>query len=786
MGWLENGTRIALFLIINYKFSPIKMPKHLKNHIKLRRFLTGIVCLFFMPCTLYCNELWAETHLKTAPTITNDPLRQKIASLQKELNSSPADEKQKAFELASLLHKLLPLVEKDQDELARIHYLLGEAYLKARYLPEATTYLRLAATRFPDSPWGQKALLMLMRNDKLLGDAKGGHDFYKKLIRQFPNTLVGKTAWIILANKAVDAGNINEVAIEMQRLEDSSPDIGLSVPKFLDLKAKVLAAKGKEAEAREKWMHYINLTQSADEAAETLFNIGDSYKREKKFQDAIKCYLLLNQKYPDSLYAILAKGRIIEIEKEAGAMNVLLETGPRLARLHLEKTSVKEQIFSEIIQKAPNLPIAKDSLVDYMSLKLDKGDYIDILKMVGESTTLKGYETDSVFIKNVSNIAAKAMDAILGDGDIKKISEALSVCKKFIAENRKQNPFWPAMSDITKKIWSKLIDMRMAQGDFPGVIDETKAFVVTLPDGNEINHIKEIGKNALLNLDKYLMAEKRPLTLLNYHFSMINGLEWLSSPEHLFYVGLAWDKLDCPDAAMRAFYQAWKANPNGLDILLAWAETAVKSKDMESAMAISEIIEAKYPKAQGQNPKILWLKAVIAKSKKDWAGVMQTIQSAPKSKLPADIGQEIRIMLFEADIHLGQWAEASSIWKDIKDGLTDREKASFLIEWGDTAYKQRHYAQAQEVYNQLKALKPEDPSYSFRLALAEYHTGAVEKALKDMDAISKKPQDLWSDAAKAFIEVENFLSGPAKEFISKQTAAEERLGASSDAKKEAR
>jgi tetratricopeptide (TPR) repeat protein len=764
------------------------MPRHLKIIIKLERLLACLLFLLFMPCTLLYNEAWAGTPLKETgnAATTGDPLRQRIASIQKELASLSAGQKQKAFELASLLRKLLPRVGNDQNELARINYLLGDAYLKAGYSPEATTYLRLTARQFPDSPWGQQALLTLMRNAELSGGEKGGHDFYNELIRQFPNTLVGKTAWITLANKAVDAGNINEVAIEMARLEDSNPDIGLSVPKFLDLKARVLAAKGKEAEAREEWMRYLNLAQSPDQAAEALFNIGDSYRREKKLQDAARCYLLLNDRYPDSLDAILAKGRIIEIAKGTGAMEIPLNTWPRLARLHLEKAAVKERIFSEIIQKAPNLPIARDSMIDYMSLRFEHGDYNNILGMIGESARLEGYETDGAFVKNVSEMAVKAQDALLGQADIKKISEALSICRKFLAENNRQGPFWPVMSGITQRIWNRLIDMRMAQGDFAGVVDEAKAFAGILPDGDETNHAKEMGRSALLALDKALIGGNRPLTLLNYHFSTINGVGWLSSPEHLFYVGLAWDKINCPDAAMRAFYQAWEAGPsNGLDLLLVWAETAVRSKDMESAKAISSIIEAKYPKAQGQNPKILWLRAAIARSEKDWTGVVQTAQKATGSELPADLKKGIKAMLFEADLHLGKWAEASSMWKDMKGGLTDREKVSFLTEWGDMAFEQRCYAQAQEVYSQLKALEPEEPSCSFRLSLAEYYAGMIDKALKDMDAVSKGPQGMWADAAKAVMEVEKFFSGPAGEFLAKQAVAE-KTTASLNNKKETR
>ncbi|MGQ9499414.1 MAG: tetratricopeptide repeat protein, partial [Dissulfurimicrobium sp.] len=749
----------------------IKMPRHLKTIIKLQRLLAYLLCLFFMPCALLYNEAWAEIPLKETgnAATTDDPLRQRIASLQKELASLPTGQKQKAFELASLLRKLLSSVGNDQNELARINYLLGEAYLKAGYSPEATTYLRLTAKQFPDSPWGQQALLTLMKNAELSGGEKDGHDFYNELIRQFPNTLVGKTAWITLANKAVDAGNINEVAIEMARLEDAYPDIGLSVPKFLDLKAKVLAAKGKEAEAREEWMRYLNLVQSPDEAANALFNIGNSYRREQKFQEAVIYYLLLNDRYPDSLDALLAKGRIIEIENGPRAMDILLNAWPKLARLHLEKTAVKERIFSEIIQRVPNLPIARDSMIDYMSLKFEHGDYNNILGMIGESTKLKGYETDSAFVKNVSEMAIKAQDALLGGADIKKISEALSICRKFLAENNRRGPFWPLMSAITQKIWNRLIDMRMAQGDFPGVIDDAKAFAGILPDGDETNHAKEMGRSALLSLDKALIDGKRPLTLLNYHFSTINGVDWLSSPEHLFYVGLAWDRIDCPDAAMRAFYQAWKAGPsNGLELLLVWAEIAIRSKDMESANAISNIIEARYSKTQGQNPKILWLRAAIARSERNWAGVVQTAQKAMGSEMPTDLKKKMKAMLFEANLHLGQWAEASSIWKDMKENLTDREKVSFLTEWGDMAFKQRRYTQAQEIYNQLKALEPEEPFCSFRLSLAEYYAGMIDKALKDMDAVSKGPQGLLADAAKAIMEVENFFSGPDGEFLAKQ------------------
>ena len=237
---------------------------------------------------------------------------------------------------------------------------------------------------------------------------------------------------------------------------------------------------------------------------------------------------------------------------------------------------------------------------------------------------------------------------------------------------------------------------------------------------------------------------------------------------------------------MRAFYQAWEKGPsNGLDLLLAWAETAVRAKDMGSAKAISGIIDARYSKAQGQNPRILWLRAEIAASERDWTGVVQAAQKALVSELPSDMKQGMKAMLFEAALHLGQWGDASSIWKDMKGGLTDSKKASFLTDWGDMAFKEGSYAQAQEVYGQLKALEPQEPSCSFRLALAEYHAGMIDKSLKDMDAVSKGPQGLWADAAKAVMEVENFLSGPAGGFFAKQTA-DEKTAASLNNKKETR
>ncbi|UKL13762.1 tetratricopeptide repeat protein [Dissulfurimicrobium hydrothermale] len=742
----------------------------------MHRVLTGLLCLVFSvtvcPCRVCAASPEKDVSAQGSPSDLGR-VRARIKALQEEIESSPVSDRHKAFELVSLLRKILPAVANDPVEFAETNCLLGEAYFKAGYLPEAVTYLKTTAKRFPDSPWGQKALLILMKNSKLLNIKKDENDYYKELIRQFPDTLVGKTAWIALAVKAVEGGNINEVSVEMARLEDADPDIGLSVPKFLDLKAKVLAAKGKEAEARATWMRYLNLVQSPDQDAEALYNIAESYRREKRLLDAVRIYLLLNKRYPDSLESVFAKYRVMEIEKGTGALNILLMAGPRIARLGLDKYPVKEQILSTIIREAPGLPIAKEAMIDYMSLKVENGRYLDVLKMVADASRLGG---DDAFVKAVSKEVSMAADAILAKADVSGLKGGLDAARGFLDGNDKQSPFWPVMSDIAQRVWAGLIDQYMAKDEFVEAVGEAKAFVKIFPDGLGVGHVKEAGAKAVLALDKAFFDAHRPLALLNYHFSSINGSDWLSTSEHLIYVGLAWDSLGCPEAAMRAFYQAWKAGPsNGHRLFLAWARTAVDSGDMESAEAVYAVMEARYPKRLEQDQDALWIRSAIAQSKGDWNLVWRMAKKAIGLGPSAHMMQALETMLFRADIHLGRWDEASSLWQGIKGRLSGVEKARFLTEWGDEAFGRGDYTQARAIYSELTTLEPNDPSCTFRLAVAEYRAGMTDAAMKRLGEVSKG-KGQWAEAAAAVLGADDLLNGPAKHLFHTKKDAQRGTG----------
>ena len=740
------------------------MSGYLKTIITLRQVPIRFLALFLLPFLLCGQARGAVSPDKPAAkpakqVLAPDPLRQRIDALEKDLASAkPGDVSKKAFELTSLLRKFLMQIHNDPVALARTYYQLGDAYFKAGYMPEAVTYLRLAAKQSPNSQWAQKAVLTLLRNTELSG-MMGGDDFYKELIRQFPDTLVGKTAWISLAMKAVAAGNIKEVSMEMERLEAASPDISLSVPKFLDLKARLLAAKGDEKGARRVWMHYINLTQSPDQIADTLFEIAESYRRDKKMPDAAKYYSLLINNHPGSLDALFAKYRLLQIEKEAGPMFMLFSLGPKQA---FKKTSSRQELLPEIIRKAPNLPIAKEAILDSMSFKLGQGDYLGVLRLIGQSTKLGGI--DDAFVQSVSAIAGKALDGLFAGGvkpGVGRLNEALSIGRRFIAENTRKVLLWPCMSGITQKIWIRLIEVYIARGDFPQAVDEAKGFCGIFPDGDEADHAKALGRAAVVSYDKVLINGNRPIDLLNYHFARLNGISWLSSPEHLFDMGLAWRSVDCPQAAMRSFYKAWEQGPqDGLQVLLTWGDTAADSGDVRSVGAILGIIKDKYPKGVEQNPRVLLLMARLLQSEQGWAGMKQTAQKALALDIPNAMRLDFQTMLLNACVHTGDWSGASSAWKNLQTSLTDKQKEALLKEWGDTALDRKDYVQARGAYSLLSAIDPNDPSCSWRLAIAEFHSGMTAEAAKGLEAVSKQSDPFWAEAAKAVLDADSILAGP--------------------------
>jgi tetratricopeptide (TPR) repeat protein len=648
----------------------------------------------------------------------------------------------------------------DAQQTAQAYYLLGEAYSKVSYIPEALAHWRIVVKEFPESPWASEALTAMLLQWERSGDSGEFEQFNRELIRQYPDSNAAKTAWVILAIETVDSGDIDQLRKNVADLDATKPNLYIDVPRFLDLKARLAASDGNEEEARTQWTHYLNLIRSPPQRAETLLRIAESYRRSGKTITARKYYSMIRHSYANSPAALFARFRLSQLElSEKRRLSAYVSNVIEPAA-----SATMDEVLTRIIEEFPAYPLTREVELELLALRFDEGKYVEVLRLAQRFVrALPG----GPFLDKILAFCQRARDRLEGIQNPEILNDAVSFGKGLL-ETDKDSPLVPGVTETTQRLWLKLMELLFARQHFSAAVKEAWDFDEVFSGSQGAEKARACGIRALLAYDRQLLAEGRPLELLDQHRAHLEKIRRLGVSRHAFYVGEAWLRLDCPAAAMRAFHEAWKLGPEEKEIpelFLTWAETALNVGDPASAGSVLDILRKTAPK-EADNPWALWLDARLSGEEGDWAEALQKTERGLSIANTPEMKKRLQVTFFEASAKLGRWREAISVGDGLAPTLARDEQVSLLRLWGDEALRAGKYPEALDAYNRLLIIEPDNLQYAWRMSLAKHHMGSGKAALEEWKALTQAPDELWAHAARAMIENERFWSGPAGEFRS--------------------
>jgi len=681
-------------------------------------------------------------------------LRPTIELFWKESQDAPHQAKQDAWEIIALLKDFIHSYP-ESSHVAEAYYILGEAYAAVSYFPEAIAHWKIVTRDFPDTPWASQALTSIVLELEKKGESGRLRGFYKEIIKQYPDSSAAKAAWVSLAIDALSRGHQALVAKYVKQLESSDPEIHVTVPRFLDLKARLLSAMGQEAKARENWLQYLNLTHSREEKAGALFRIAESFRRERMFQKARKYYSIVKLDYRNLPEALFARFRLYQMDQKFRSLKTVHYADK-------ERDDSDRIFLDEIIKKYPTHPLTQEVEYEAIYHRFRQGKYIEVLQ---QCSKFLNRMHDAPFAERVLKLAKLTKQALFSSNytlkGLEEIIKGLSQTEQSIQNSELRN----LCREAREELWMRYIRRLAAKGEHEKSLMELWRFAKEFATSIHMPKLLELGRASLLSLDRRSLNAGTHLELLNFHYDHQESIvRYLENPEHYLYIGRAWESLYCPEAAQRAYYHGLALNPKKdlkEKILFKLASAALKVDEIKGAQgALSLLPEKSLEREEG-----LYLKARLSFGKGKYESSFE--QAKKGLYLPVSnngLKRKFMKLYFDSALKLGNWQQAQDLLFQWEEQLTKEELATLFRRLGDEAFRLGYKDVAYEAYNNLFSIDPDDEMASMRLALSALDTGRRDISQLQLQALTQADDPLLKKAASQLLENQKFWQGPARQF----------------------
>ncbi|NDY42879.1 tetratricopeptide repeat protein [Dissulfurirhabdus thermomarina] len=635
------------------------------------------------------------------------------------------------------------------------YYDLGRAYAAVGFHPEALAYWKMVAHDAPEDPVAAKALLDAAELLQRLGREDEARHLLERTVSQYPDTYEANRARLALGILALEAGDTEAAEARLREFRRRHPKSARVEPEALYLEGRLAEIRGDGATARRLWIHYLNLVGGVRPRAEILFRIAESFRREGRPLDARKYYLVLKHDYPEQPEALFGRFRLAQME---GRGLSLLQPGAA-ARDRRRRTT---RLLSDILTRYPRHPLTQEVRLELMRLHLAGGRYVDVLSL----------GRDFVRFTPASRLmpeAVRLVDAACGALErtpqpLESLKEAVGFGAAFL-ERFGPTPITDRVRADLETLWPRLIRALFARQEFRAAFESAWACRLALPRSRRLPEIKALGERSLLAFDRQLLARKRPLDLANYHFAHETVMDAVASPMHSFYLGRAWRELGCPDAALRAFFHAWRLEPkdrdDGVELLLTWAETAMDAGDPKAAGDVLRLLEVLAPR-ETRNPWAALLRARCAAAGGDWPGALAAYDRALAEAKTPGIRADALAGAVEAAARAGRWRRLRALRPVMDRELPPERRRPLYVLWGDAALRAGRPGEARSAYEGAAALgEAPDAALAVRLALALEQEGRLAPARERLEAGGGAPDSIWTQARAVLAQNLAFWDGPA-------------------------
>lgn len=422
-----------------------------------------LICMLFPQSGIYAenaSEAWTAIRLE-------------MQAMNNRVARSAGNDKEAFKQLTNTLKQFIRAYP-DAPEVAEAYYLLGEGYLNAGFESEGLANLQIAAQKFPESPWAEEALLAMLRYMEKTGDRSKNEAFYKDLIKKHPQSKAAQIARIASAMERLAKGQKAKVVVEMENMEKDNPNLFLDVPMALDLKAHILAMEGKEEEARALWMQYLNLSSSQSAKTQTIFNIAESFFREKQWVQAKKYYGLLVTSHPNARELAWAQFRLLEIDEITNTE--LSGIGAKTKEIKPEK---KEEIVQAVVNGNAPLHLTQEAYLKLLRMRLKDGQFLEFLK--GAEEFEKRWPKSPYMNDLVELIKTSETEMLAKDIPNKDALDIISLGQAYLSTHTKSH-LLPSFLWITQEIWLKLVQNSLHNQDYETAITNASELVLFAKD----------------------------------------------------------------------------------------------------------------------------------------------------------------------------------------------------------------------------------------------------------------------------------------------------------------
>ncbi len=135
---------------------------------------------------------------------------------------------------------------------------------------------------------------------------------FKILIKEYPGTKIATEANFWIASYYHMMGLYQNAEDSLNKISDSNPDLYLSHPEYLLLRAKNSLYLNDYERAREFLFRAVNIGQQPESTDMLLSRIGDTYHHQENEKEAEKYYRMVIDYYPNSEGASIAKLRLAD------------------------------------------------------------------------------------------------------------------------------------------------------------------------------------------------------------------------------------------------------------------------------------------------------------------------------------------------------------------------------------------------------------------------------------------------------------------------------------------
>ncbi len=254
---------------------------------------------------------------------------------------------------------------------------LGYIHLQVGNQPEARGYFNLIRERFPHHPsvpstyyyWGEFFLRQNMFHQAA--------DNFQHILDHFPDDRLVKPAAVNLA-RAFSELDHHALALDvLEYVQRRWPRHHIDEPDFLILAGYILYSNGQLQQAREKFLHYINLEPLGDQVDVSMARIGDIYLLQGKKQAARDMYEETIRQFPDQEGGLIAAMRLAEegIYDQPSIMDMF-------SVFDQPFTLRPKQIYTRISQEFPDSPLAPVALLKLAMWDLFHDNHLQSLESI--------------------------------------------------------------------------------------------------------------------------------------------------------------------------------------------------------------------------------------------------------------------------------------------------------------------------------------------------------------------------------------------------------------------